>query len=88
MTTSSSTTTPPTVTPGAMPDSSDETLLTLAEAATILRVPVNTMRWWRQQGTGPGFFKIGRNLVTTVGDLRRWIEEQKQAVDAVRRNAS
>jgi hypothetical protein len=30
------------------------------------------------EATGPTFFKIGRNLVTTVGDLRRWIEEQKQ----------
>jgi hypothetical protein len=56
-----------------------EDLLTLSEAAEILRVPINTMRWWRQIGTGPDFFKIGRHLVTTVGDVRRFIREQRQA---------
>ena len=70
--------TPPIISTVSMPDANDAALLTLSEAAAILRVPVNTLRWWRQQGTGPTFFKIGRNLVTTVGDLRRWIEEQKQ----------
>jgi hypothetical protein len=56
-----------------------EDLLTLSETAEILRVPINTMRWWRQIGTGPDFFKIGRHLVTTVGDVRRFIREQRQA---------
>ncbi len=51
--------------------------MTLSEVADILRVSVNTLRWWRQQGTGPRYFKIGRRLVTTVGDLATWIEEQK-----------
>jgi hypothetical protein len=46
--------------------------------ADILRVPVNTLRWWRQQGTGPRYFKIGRRLVTTVGDITTWVEEQKR----------
>jgi hypothetical protein len=55
-----------------------EDLLTLAEVAEILRVPVNTMRWWRQRGVGPEFFKIGRHLVTTVGDVRRFIREQRR----------
>ena len=54
-------------------------LLTLPEVATRLRVPINTVRWWRQQGTGPAFFKVGRRLVTTVGDLQSWIDEQKHA---------
>ena len=39
---------------------------------------MNTLRWWRQRGDGPPFFKIGRHLVTTIGDLRAWIQEQKQ----------
>jgi hypothetical protein len=56
-----------------------EDLLTLAEVAEILRVPINTLRWWRQIGNGPDFFKIGRHLVTTVGDVRRFIREQRQA---------
>ena len=55
----------------------DADFLTLPEVADILRVPVNTLRWWRQQGAGPAYFKIGRRLVTTVGDLKAWVEEQK-----------
>ena len=50
--------------------------------ASILRVPVNMLRWWRQRGDGPRFFKIGRRLVTTIGDLRSWIEEQKRGASA------
>lgn len=62
----------------SIPEGADEDFLTLSEVAAILRVPVNTLRWWRQRGTGPRLFKIGRHLVTTIGDLRGWIEEQKQ----------
>ncbi len=55
----------------------DDELLTLDEVAQILMTSENTVRWWRQMGTGPEFFKIGRRLYTTVGDLRRWIREQR-----------
>jgi len=61
------------------PERDAEELLTLSEAAEILKVPVNTLRWWRQLGTGPAFFKIGRHLVTTVGDVRQFIREQRRA---------
>ncbi len=57
----------------------DSDLLTLSEVAQILITSENTVRWWRQIGTGPEFFKIGRRLYTTVGDLRRWIREQRLA---------
>lgn len=62
---------------GSLDDRPDADFLTLPEVADVLRVPVNTLRWWRQQGTGPRFFKIGRRLVTTVGDLTSWVETQK-----------
>ena len=62
----------------SIPVGNDEDFLTLPEVAEILRVPVNTLRWWRQRGDGPPFFKIGRHLVTTIGDLRGWIQQQKQ----------
>lgn len=61
------------------PERDAEELLTLSEVAAILKVPVNTLRWWRQLGNGPEFFKIGRHLVTTVGDVRRFIREQRRA---------
>ena len=38
---------------GTLEHRPDGDLLTLSEVAAILRVPVNTLRWWRQQGTGP-----------------------------------
>ena len=34
-------------------------------------------------GTGPEFFKIGRRLYTTVGDLRLFIREQRLAARPV-----
>ena len=61
------------------PERDAEELLTLSDAAEILKVPVNTLRWWRQLGTGPEFFKIGRHLVTTVGDVRGFIRQQRLA---------
>ena len=68
----------PAVTSVSIPEGKDEDLLTIAEAAAIVRMPLNSMRWHRQNGTGPRFFKIGRHVVTTIGDLREWIEEQKR----------
>lgn len=65
------------------PERDAEELLTLSEVAEILKVPVNTLRWWRQLGTGPYFFKIGRHLVTTVGDVRQFIREQRRAARPV-----
>ena len=66
-----------TTTVGSLDELPDADFLTLSDVAGILGVPLNTLRWWRQQGAGPAFFKIGRRLVTTVGDLKAWVEEQK-----------
>lgn len=63
---------------GSLAERPDDDFLTLPEVAASLSTPVNTRRGWRQQGTGPRFFKIGRELVTTVGDLTTWIEDQKR----------
>ena len=70
----------------SMPDGAEDDFLTLPEVAAILKVPVNTLRWWRQRGDGPAFFKIGRHLVTTIGDLRSWIEEQKRGTSPAPRS--
>ena len=40
----------------------EDELLTLDDVAEILTTSPNTVRWWRQMGTGPEFFKIGRRL--------------------------
>jgi hypothetical protein len=62
-----------------VPRSPREELLTLDEVTEILTASPNTVRGWRQTGTGPELFKIGWRLYTTVGDLRRYIREQRLA---------
>lgn len=57
----------------------EDELLTLEEVAEILSASPSTVRWWRQIGTGPAFFKIGRRLYTSVSDLREFIREQRLA---------
>ena len=51
-------------------------LLTITEAAHILRAPVATLRYWRHLGTGPHSFRLGRRVVYRTTDLQDWIEEQ------------
>ena len=52
-------------------------LLTTAEAAGALNVPVATMRWWRHQGTGPKAFRLGqRKIMYKRSDLLAWLDTQ------------
>lgn len=51
-------------------------LLRLSEAAEVLGVPENTLRFWRTQGTGPPSAKIGRRVVYREADLKAWIDAQ------------
>ena len=38
-------------------------LLTITEAAELLRAPVATLRYWRHLGTGPRSFRLGRRVL-------------------------
>ena len=63
-----------------MPDSEPDRpvdLLTIAEAAALLRAPVATLRYWRHLGTGPRSFRLGRRVLYRRDDLRTWIEAQR-----------
>ncbi len=68
-------------------DASASALLTLTEAAAVLRTPVATLRYWRHLGVGPAGFRLGRRVLYRRQDLDRWIEAQRtaQAVDRPRR---
>lgn len=57
----------------------EDELLTFLEVAEILKVSPNTMRWWRQQDRGPELFRMGRRLMSTVGDVRRFMRQQRLA---------
>jgi excisionase family DNA binding protein len=47
-------------------------LLTITEAAELLRAPVATLRYWRHLGTGPRSFRLGRRVLYRSDDLRAW----------------
>jgi excisionase family DNA binding protein len=49
-------------------------LLTITEAADVLRAPVATLRYWRHLGTGPASFRLGRRVLYRRADLRTWID--------------
>ena len=51
-------------------------LLTIDEAALLLRAPVATLRYWRHLGTGPRSFRLGRRVLYRRDDLQAWVEEQ------------
>ena len=51
-------------------------LLTISEAAELLRAPVATLRYWRHLGTGPRSFRLGRRVLYRRDDLQAWVEEQ------------
>ena len=54
----------------------NDRLLTITEAAEMLRVPVATLRWWRHKGIGPRSFKMGRHVLYRLSDLEAFIEER------------
>ena len=63
------------VTPPQDPHAGDE-LLTLAEVADVVRVPVATPRYWRHLGTGPHSFCIGRGVRYWRGEVSAWLYGQ------------
>jgi len=49
-------------------------LMTLPEAASILRTPIATLRYWRSRGVGPPCFKLGRRVVYRRVELEAWVD--------------
>jgi hypothetical protein len=62
--------------PTAVAHTADERLLTIGEAAAIVRAPVATLRYWRHLGTGPRSFRLGRRVLYRHDDLIAWINDQ------------
>jgi excisionase family DNA binding protein len=53
-------------------------LMTTAEVAAYLIVPVSTIHRWRYVGTGPPAIRVGRHLRFDANDLADWIREQRE----------
>ena len=49
-------------------------LLTITEAADLLRTPVATLRYWRHRNIGPHSFRLGRRVLYRREDLSTWID--------------
>lgn len=62
-------------------------LLTIGEAADIVRAPIATLRYWRYLGTGPRSFRLGRRVVYRVADVQAWIDAQAGGCDVAARGA-
>lgn len=54
----------------------DRSLLTAAEVAEYLRVPLTTLYVWRTRGTGPTASRVGRYLRYRRADLDEWLTAQ------------
>lgn len=54
-------------------------LLTPSQVSDFLSVPVETLRKWRQAGTGPAFAKLGRHVRYAQADVDGWLADQQQA---------
>lgn len=53
--------------------------MTTSEVAELLRVPAETVRYWRHVGKGPKSFKIGgRRVLYAREDVESFITEARQ----------
>jgi excisionase family DNA binding protein len=56
-----------------------ERLLTVAELAEVIGVPVKTVYRWRHRGEGPPPIRVGRYLRFDPTDVNRWLDARKAA---------
>ena len=57
-----------------------ERLLSTAELAAFLGIPVTTVYDWRTRGCGPAAFKIGKHLRFKTADVLAWLDDRKEAL--------
>lgn len=50
-------------------------MLTSAEAAAVLRIPLNTLYQLRSKGKAPQAVRIGRHVHYRLSDLEAYVEE-------------
>lgn len=53
------------------------TFMTTAEVADLLRMPSETVRYWRHIGKGPKSFKVGRRVLYDAAAVQAWLDEQR-----------
>lgn len=53
-----------------------QSLVTVPEAAALLRMSESTLRYWRYAGLGPRSIRLGRRVFYRESDLLAWIEAE------------
>lgn len=56
----------------------DDPLLTIADVAGLLKIPVGSLRQWRVRGYGPAGFLVGKHLRFRRRDVQLWIDDQAE----------
>lgn len=51
-------------------------LNTPEEITRVLRIPTNTLNYWRAEGKGPRFIKIGRSIYYSRDDVFDYLQSQ------------
>jgi len=62
--------------PAAFTQNDPDYLMTIEEVAEFLRVPLRTVRKWREKKAGPPARMIGRSLRFRRGDVTHWFLSQ------------
>lgn len=68
--------------PGGQPAVTDATparherLMTLAEVAEMLSIPLDTLYAWRYRGLGPPGYRVGRYVRYRRTSVESWLETQ------------
>lgn len=57
----------------------DDTFMTTAEVATLMRISPETVRYWRHVGKGPASFKAGRKVLYERADVEKWLRGLRDA---------
>jgi excisionase family DNA binding protein len=52
-------------------------LLSVAELAAYLGVPISTIHYWRGKELAPPALKIGKQLRFRAADVARWLDERR-----------
>jgi excisionase family DNA binding protein len=56
-----------------------EPLLSVAELADYLGLPVATIYDWRSHGAGPVAHRIGKHVKFALTDVRAWLDGRREA---------
>jgi excisionase family DNA binding protein len=56
----------------------EDEYLTVVEVAKLTRTTPATVRYWRNQGTGPKGFICGRHILYARSDVAQWLEDLRK----------